>query len=298
MIATIAFIIAVYHMTNHSLYKALLFMSAASVDTTVSVRDIDRLGGLIKRMPWTAFFFLIGAMSLVALPPFNGFVSEWLTLPDLIRSAELSSTGDQDCLRAVRRGLALTTALAVNCFVKAFAMSFLGIGRSSEVTQAREAPRSMVAPMAVLAALCLLLGVLPTYVIPVLDEVIAPLTGAKAVDALVPPFFAGNVGQTTAEGVCSGIPRVGRASWAGGFAGTWLGRDAPRRRAQPGRVCHVHILLSRDVASPSGGSILCKAPHQGKNRGEGSGLEWWSATPHAGNDLHSDRIFKSGSGNI
>jgi hydrogenase-4 component B len=190
VIATIAFITAVYHMTNHSLYKALLFMSAAGVDTTVGVRDMDRLGGLIKRMPWTAFFFLIGAISLVALPPFNGFVSEWLTFQVLLRSAELSSTGAKMVFALCGAGLALTAALAVTCFVKAFAMSFLGVGRSSEVAQAREAPRSMVAPMAVLAALCLLLGVLPTYVIPVLDEVVTPLTGTKAVDVLVPPFFA------------------------------------------------------------------------------------------------------------
>jgi hydrogenase-4 component B len=190
VIATMAFIAAVYHMTNHSLYKALLFVSAASVDTTVGVRDIDRLGGLIKRMPWTAFFFLIGAISLVALPPFNGFVSEWLTFQVLLRSAELSSTGTKIVFALCGAGLALTAALAVTCFVKAFAMSFLGAGRSGEVAQAREAPRSMVAPMAVLAALCLLLGVLPTYVIPVLDEVVTPLTGTKAVDALVPPFFA------------------------------------------------------------------------------------------------------------
>ena len=190
VIATIAFITAVYHMTNHSLYKALLFMSAAWVETTVGLRDMDRLGGLIKRMPWTAFFFLVGAISLVALPPFNGFVSEWLTFQVLLRSAELSSTGTKMVFALCGAGLALTAALAVTCFVKAFAMSFLGVGRSSEVAQAREAPRSMVAPMAVLAALCLLLGVLPTYVIPVLDEVITPLTGTKAVDALVPPFFA------------------------------------------------------------------------------------------------------------
>ena len=196
VIATIAFITAVYHMTNHSLYKALLFLSAASVDTTVSVRDIDRLGGLIKRMPWTAFFFLIGAMSLVALPPFNGFVSEWLTYQTLLRSAELSSTATKVVFALCGAALALTTALAINCFVKAFAMSFLGIGRSSEVVQAREATRSMVAPMAALAALCLLLGVLPTCVIPVLDEAIAPLTGTRAVDALVPPFFAGSAEHT------------------------------------------------------------------------------------------------------
>jgi len=200
VLATIAFIAAVYHMSNHSFYKGLLFMSAASVDATVGARNIDRLGGLIKRMPWTAFFFLIGAIALVALPPFNGFVSEWLTLQVLLRSAELSftgATGAKIVFVLCGAGLALATALAVNCFVKAFAMTFLGMGRSSDVSQAREAPRSMTVSMGLLAALCLLLGVLPTYVIPVLDDVITPFTGANAMDALVPPFFASNPAHST-----------------------------------------------------------------------------------------------------
>ena len=200
VLATIAFIAAVYHMSNHSFYKGLLFMSAASVDATVGARNLDRLGGLIKRMPWTALFFLIGAIALVALPPFNGFVSEWLTLQVLLRSAELSftgATGAKIVFVLCGAGLALATALAVNCFVKAFAMTFLGVGRSSDVNQAREAPRSMTVSMGLLAALCLLLGVLPTYVIPVLDDVITPFTGANAMDALVPPFFASNPAHST-----------------------------------------------------------------------------------------------------
>jgi hydrogenase-4 component B len=185
----IAFIAALYHMTNHSLYKALLFLGAGAVDSSVGDRNMDRLGGLMKVMPWTGLFFLIGALSIAALPPFNGFVSEWLTLQTMLQSAALQSKAVKIVFALCGAALALTAALAVTCFVKAFAMSFLGVGRSNEVAHAREAPRSMVASMAVLAALCLLLGVLPTYVIPVLDEVVTPLTGTKAVDALVPPFF-------------------------------------------------------------------------------------------------------------
>jgi len=189
VVAAIALVTAVYHMGNHSVFKALLFLSAAWVDTALGVREMDRLGGLIKRMPWTAFFFLIGAISLVALPPFNGFVSEWLTFQVLLRSAELSSKATKIVFALCGASLALTTALAVTCFVKAFAMSFLGVGRSSAVARSREAPRTMVVPMAILAAFCLLLGVLPTYVVPVLDKAITPFTGAGASDALVPPFF-------------------------------------------------------------------------------------------------------------
>jgi hydrogenase-4 component B len=189
VIATLAFVAAVYHMTNHSLYKALLFMSAAWVDTAVGVRDMDRLGGLIKRMPWTALFFLIGAISLVALPPFNGFVSEWLTLQTLLQASILASKGAKMAFALCGAGLALTAGLAVTCFVKAFAMSFLGMVRSEEARNSSDPPRSMTIPMGILAISCFLLGILPTYVIPQIDRVVAPYAHESAVDALVPPFF-------------------------------------------------------------------------------------------------------------
>jgi hydrogenase-4 component B len=194
-LAGIAFLAAFYHMTNHSLYKALLFLGAGTVDYRVGTRDLDRLGGLIRRMPWTALFFLLGALSISALPPFNGFVSEWLTLQALLRSAELTSTPVKIAFALCGVALALTAALAVTCFVKAFALGFLGMARSKRARRAVEARQSMLVPMGFLAALCLLLGVLPTYVIPMLDETLAPMTGAGATDALMPPFFATSPGH-------------------------------------------------------------------------------------------------------
>jgi hydrogenase-4 component B len=193
ILANIAFIAALYHMVNHSFYKSLLFLGVGAVDTNIGVRDMNRLGGLIKKMPWTGFFFLVGSLSISAMPPFNGFVSEWLTLQTLLRSAELQSTAIKIVFALSGAGLALTAALAVTCFVKAFAMSFLGMPRSKEVEQAVEVSRSMTVPMGILAVLCLVLGVLPTYVIPVLDQTLVPLTHASAVDALVPPFFTTNL---------------------------------------------------------------------------------------------------------
>ena len=190
VLAGIAFIAAFYHMINHSMYKALLFLGAGAVDDRVGTRDLDNLGGLIHAMPWTAGAFLVGALAISGLPPFNGFVSEWLMLQTMLRSAELPATLVKIIYALCGAGLALTAALAVTCFVKAFAMGFLGMARSEEAATAVEPRRSSLASMAGLAALCLLLGVLPTYVIPALDEVIAPLAGAKAADALVPPFFA------------------------------------------------------------------------------------------------------------
>jgi len=108
----------------------------------------------------------------------------------MLRSAELSSVGVKVVFALCGAGLALTAALAVTFFVKAFAMGFLGMSRSTQVEQTTEAARSMTLPMGLLAALCLLLGVLPTFVISTLDGVLVPLTQASAVDALVPPFFA------------------------------------------------------------------------------------------------------------
>ena len=195
ILAGIAFIAAFYHLANHSLYKSLLFLGAGAVDGSVGTRDMDRLGGLIKGMPWTSLFFLAGALSIAGLPPFNGFVSEWLTLQTMLRSAELPSTGVKIVFALCGAGLALTAALAVTCFVKAFAMSFLGMARSEEARKASEVGRSMKVPMGMLAAFCFLLGVLPTYVIPVVDQAVAPLVGQSVVDELVPPFFTPGQGD-------------------------------------------------------------------------------------------------------
>ncbi len=193
-IAAIAFAAAFYHMVNHSIYKALLFFSTGAVDSSVGTRNIDRLGGLIKTMPYSALFFLVGALSIAALPPFNGFVSEWLTLQTMLQSAALAATGVKIVFALCGAILALTAALAVTCFVKAFAMSFLGMPRSDSVTQARAARLSATGPMAFLAVLCFILGVTPTYVIPILDGAIAPIAQqVRAADALVPPFFASSV---------------------------------------------------------------------------------------------------------
>jgi hydrogenase-4 component B len=194
VLAGIAYAVALYHLGNHSLYKSLLFLGAGSVDAAAGGRDMDRLGGLIRTMPWTALFFLAGALSIAAMPPMNGFVSEWLTLQTLLRGAELSSPPLKAVFALCGAALALTAALAVTCFVKAFAMSFLGVSRSTEAGRAPEARRSMVWGMGLLAVMCLLAGILPTYIIPVLGDATTPYAHANGADALVPPFFA--PGQT------------------------------------------------------------------------------------------------------
>jgi hydrogenase-4 component B len=189
-LAAMAFLAALYHLINHSLFKTLLFFGVGAVETQTGTRDMDRLGGLIKWMPLTALGFLAGTLSIAALPPFNGFVSEWLTLQVMLRSAELSSAGAKIVFASCGAVLALTAALAVTCFVKVFAMSFLGMRRLDVERRVKESEPAALASMAILAVLCLAFGVLPTYVIPMLDPATRQLAGASASEELVPPFFA------------------------------------------------------------------------------------------------------------
>ncbi|HEX5413779.1 MAG TPA: proton-conducting transporter membrane subunit, partial [Terriglobia bacterium] len=189
VLAGIAFIAALYQMVNHAVYKSLLFFGAGAVESEAGTSDMDRLGGLIKLIPWVAAFFLVGALSIAALPPLNGFVSEWLTLQALLLSASLKSVGVKVAFALSGAVLALTAALAVTCFVKVYAMSFLGMPRSDNVARNGRIHRSMRIAMAFLAVLCVVLGILPTYIISALDKPVRQLAGTLSAGALVPPFF-------------------------------------------------------------------------------------------------------------
>lgn len=190
VLASIAYIVALYHMLNHSAYKTLLFLGAGSIDQHVGTRNMNRLGGLLKRMPVIGATFLIGALAIAAMPPLNGFVTEWLTLQNILRSEEIPSTLCRVIFALCGTGLALGAALAVTCFLKAFAMSFLGMPRSQNAADAREADFSAKAPMLALAALCLVLGVGATWIIPGISRAVPQLADHHATAALVPPFFA------------------------------------------------------------------------------------------------------------
>ncbi|HTU02445.1 MAG TPA: proton-conducting transporter membrane subunit, partial [Candidatus Sulfotelmatobacter sp.] len=192
-LAAILFVAALYHMTNHSVYKSLLFMAAGNVDDATGTRDLDRLGGLARWMPLTSVFFLVGALSIAAIPPFNGFVSEWLTLQGLLRSAELTGRGVKIAFVLAGVGLALTAGLAVTCFIKAFAMGFLGLPRTPAARKGRERKGLTVVSLGIPALLCLGLGILPTYVIPIMDRAAVPIVNTVgATDQLIPPFFIGS----------------------------------------------------------------------------------------------------------
>jgi hydrogenase-4 component B len=176
--AALALTAALFHVFNHSLFKSLLFFGAGAVLSATGERDMERLGGLIHRMPHTAFAFLVGSAAISALPPFNGFVSEWLTFQAILLSPALPQWLLKFLVPALGAALALSAALAAACFVKAFGVTFLGRPRSEVARGAQETDRLSLAAMFTLAALCLLAGVLPGYFIDALAPVTQALAGA------------------------------------------------------------------------------------------------------------------------
>ena len=177
--AALALTAALLHAFNHSLFKSLLFFGAGAVLGATGERDMGRLGGLIHRMPRTALAFLIGSAAISALPPFNGFVSEWLTFQVVLLIPSLPQWLLKFLVPAVGALLALSAALAGACFVKAFGMTFLGRARSPVVAEATETDRWSLSAMLALAALCLLAGILPGHFINALAPVIEAMTGAS-----------------------------------------------------------------------------------------------------------------------
>jgi hydrogenase-4 component B len=170
---------ALFHVFNHSVFKSLLFFGAGAVLNATGERDMERLGGLIHRMPFTAFAFLVGSAAISALPPFNGFVSEWLTFQAILLSPALPQWLLKFLVPAIGALLALSAALAAACFVKAFGVSFLGRPRTEVARDAVETDRWSLASMFVLVALCLLAGILPGYFIDALAPVSQALAGAQ-----------------------------------------------------------------------------------------------------------------------
>jgi len=177
--AALALTAGLLHVFNHSVFKSLLFFGAGAVLTATGERDMEHLGGLIHRMPQTAFLFLVGCAAISALPPLNGFVSEWLTFQAILLSPALPQWGLKILIPGVGAVLALSAALAAACFVKAFGVTFLGRARSAAVAQAGEADRFSLAAMFTLAALCLLAGILPGFVIDALTPLAQALVGGR-----------------------------------------------------------------------------------------------------------------------
>jgi formate hydrogenlyase subunit 3/multisubunit Na+/H+ antiporter MnhD subunit len=177
--AALALTAALLHVFNHSVFKSLLFFGAGAVLVATGERDMERLGGLIHRMPRTAFAFLVGSIAISALPPFNGFVSEWLTFQAILLSPKLPQWMLKFLVPAIGAMLALSAALAAGCFAKAFGVTFLGRARTSAAQHAQETDGFSLSAMFALALLCLIAGVVPAYFIDALAPVTQQLLGAQ-----------------------------------------------------------------------------------------------------------------------
>ena len=179
VLASLALIAGLYHTINHAMFKALLFLGAGAVLHAAHTRNMEEMGGLAKRMRWTAGFFFLGAAAISALPPLNGFVSEWLTYQALLQGFGTTTSLVRLMFPLSGAMLALTGALAAACFVKAFGITFLAQPRSEHARHAHEASLPMLVGQGILTAACVFLGLFPTVFLKLLDPLTQQLTGQQ-----------------------------------------------------------------------------------------------------------------------
>ena len=184
-LAALALVAALYHLLNHSLFKSLLFFGAGAVITATGRRDLDGLGGLFNRMPITGVCFLVGACAISALPPLNGFVSEWLVFQSLFHGPSVAHWAMRFGVPVVGVMMALAAAFAASCFVRAFGIAFLGKPRSDVARHAEDPPLSMQVAMAVPVIACFCLGVFPVLVSTGISSVVEPLIKVKMPTAIL-----------------------------------------------------------------------------------------------------------------
>ena len=253
MLAALALTAALVHAMNHMLFKSLLFMVAGAVLTETGERNLDRLGGLIHRMPMTAVLALVGVTAISALPPLNGFVSEWLLFQAVLQSPNLPQPGLQFLVPAAGGLLALAAALAAACFVRFYGVAFLGRPRSDEAATAGETDRWSLTAMTALAVLCVLAGIVPG----VLIDFVGPAV-ERAVEARL-PIQAGNAWSTLVP-----VAEV-RSSYSGllvmvfiaisGGAIAWLVHRLASRRLRRGPAWDCGFPNADPVTQYGGGSF-------------------------------------------
>jgi len=178
-LAALALIAGLYHTLNHAIFKSLLFLGAGSVLKGAGTRNMEELGGLIRRMPATALYFLTGATAISGLPPLNGFISEWLTYQALLAGFGTTQSLTRLMFPLAGAMLALTAALAAACFVKAFGITFLALPRSEAAATAKEGNWFMKTGMALPALVCLGLGIGAGWFVRVFDPITEQALGVK-----------------------------------------------------------------------------------------------------------------------
>ncbi|EJN3623897.1 hydrogenase 4 subunit B [Escherichia coli] len=197
VLAAVGLLGALYHLLNHALFKGLLFLGAGAIIWRVHTRDMEKMGALAKKMSWTAGAFLTGCLAISAMPPLNGFISEWYTYQSLFTLTRF----DNIALRLVGPGaiviLTITGALAAMCFVKVYGISFCGSARSEKAEQATEAPWQMTTAMAILAVLCVITGIGASGLAPYIMRVVADFAGINMQPATIgTALIPGTTGET------------------------------------------------------------------------------------------------------
>ena len=177
-LASLALVAALFHTLNHTAFKSLLFLAAGAVTHATGTRNIEAMGGLLRRMPKTGALFLVGSLAISSMPPLNGFVSEWMTFQALLLSFQVPEQFYNLVFALCIAALALTAGLAAACFVRAFGITFLALPRSDVGKQAHDGDWTMTGSMAVLALGCLVLGVAPVLVLGPLGSAVSQFTGA------------------------------------------------------------------------------------------------------------------------
>jgi hydrogenase-4 component B len=226
-LAALGIAASLFHVLNHALFKGLLFLSAGGVVMATGTRQLEAMGGIAKRMPWTALFFLVGAAAISGLPLLNGFVSEWLLFQALLQGFAATATLSRLVYPVAGALLALTSALAAACFVKAFGITFLALPRGVGAEKAHESPALMLVPQGVLALMCFMLGLAPGWVLEVLRGVAGSLPGVRPAPEMVRGWFAIAPGPghfdhlaptLVAVAVLMGLAMAGAMSLAAGYA--------------------------------------------------------------------------------
>ncbi len=260
--AALAFTAALFHVFNHSLFKSVLFFGAGAVLSATGERNIEKLGGLIRAMPRNRLSFLGGCVAAIALPPLNGFVSEWLAFQAILLSPSLPQWILKLTTPAVGVTLALSAALGAGAYVRAFGVAFLGRPRSPAAQEARETDEWSLGAMSALFALCLLAGVLPGYMIDTISPAAAVYVGGRmpAQDA-IPWLSIAPIAES--RSLYNGLLVLAFIAFsslaAQAHSQIWLARHAPRaavglrlRRSHPGLTQYTASSFAQPVRSALG----------------------------------------------
>lgn len=244
ILAGMAFSAALYHVFNHALFKSLSFMSAGAVLQSAHTKNMEQLGGLIKKMPYTAVCCLIAAAAISALPPLNGFVSEWLTFQALLLLPQaLAGITGKVFSALVIAVLGLVGALAAACFVEVFGITFLGKSRSKKAQEAVEAVPSMLLSMGVLAGLCMVFGIWPQGMFWILNRALSGFLGLDVSGLMNQQWYALAFIQGQ-RGAGISIPGVAALLLLGGFIAYVLYRVYGKEKAADGETWTCGIVPS------------------------------------------------------